>query len=91
MCKCATVTDNIDAHNNVVLVTIIVANTHCSLIQGDMAVHYAAEQGHLDIVKYLISEAGVDKDVRGEVSWFGCVFTLWMHVLVLYPITYCLV
>jgi len=35
---------------------------------GDGAIHWAAYRGHLDIVKYLISEAGVDKNVRGLVS-----------------------
>ncbi len=35
---------------------------------GDMAIHLAAWYGHLDIVKYLISDAGVDKNVRGRVS-----------------------
>jgi len=35
---------------------------------GDMAIHLAAVYGHLDIVKYLISNVGVDKNVRGAVS-----------------------
>jgi len=35
---------------------------------GDGAIHKAAENGSLDIVKYLIVEAGVDKNVRGNVS-----------------------
>jgi len=35
---------------------------------GNMAIHFAAMRGHLDIVKYLISGAGVDTNVRGRVS-----------------------
>ena len=35
---------------------------------GDMAIHWAAYGGQLDVVKYLICEAGVDVNVRGEVS-----------------------
>jgi len=34
---------------------------------GEGAIHLAAYRDHLVIVKYLISEAGVDKNVRGEV------------------------
>jgi len=41
----------------------------CAVNQyGDAAIHMAVENGSLDIVKYLISEAGVDKNVRGQVS-----------------------
>ena len=35
---------------------------------GEMAIHLATWYGHLDIVKYLICKAGVDVNVRGEVS-----------------------
>jgi len=41
---------------------------------GDMAIHCAAWSGSLDVVQYLMSEAGVDKNVRGGVSsMFVCV------------------
>ena len=35
---------------------------------GEMAIHWAAFNGHLDIVKYLICKSGVDVNVRGRVS-----------------------
>ena len=35
---------------------------------GDAAIHLAAWRGRVEVVKYLISEAGVDKNVRGQVS-----------------------
>jgi len=42
---------------------------YCAVNQfGEMAIHLAAWYGHLDIVKYLICDAGVDVNVRGEVS-----------------------
>jgi len=34
----------------------------------EMAIHLAAESGSLEVVKYLISAAGVDKNARQWVS-----------------------
>ena len=42
---------------------------HCAVNKdGDAAIHRAAVYGSLDIVKYLICDAGVDVNVRGAVS-----------------------
>ena len=42
---------------------------NCAVDKNDeMAIHWAAFRGHLDVVKYLICDAGVDVNVRGGVS-----------------------
>ena len=54
----------------------IAVGTHCFLYMfccavnqtGCMAIHRAAEFGSLGVMEYLIREAGVDKNVRGQVS-----------------------
>ena len=38
-----------------------------------MCIHKAAENGHLDIVQYLIGQCGVALNVKGSVSGLDCV------------------
>ena len=35
---------------------------------GRTALHYAAKNGHIEIVKYLIDEHGVDVNIQDKVS-----------------------
>jgi len=66
--------------------SLIITSLYCiGQKDGNGSIHIAAWCGRLNIVKYLINNAAVDKNVRGRVSWLlwnGC-------VLLSYPITKC--
>ena len=42
---------------------------HCMMVQrGVTALIYAAREGHLDVIKYLVKYCGVDANAEGVVS-----------------------
>ena len=51
----------------ILLVAFITTTSYCYDQAGDTAMIGAAEQGHKDIVEYLVCQ-GADKDIKGEVS-----------------------
>lgn len=56
---------------HLLFILLCVALLRCGAVSikyRDGAIHKAAAFGHLNVVKYLISEAGVDKNVIGGVS-----------------------
>jgi len=75
-----------------VLCCVLSQSTSTSAPGGDMAIHHATYRGSLEMVKYLIQEAGVDVNVRGmvrvefvkliaivearHISYYGVIFSL---------------
>ena len=46
---------------------------------GDTCLHYAAQEGHLAVVKYLIEECGFNSNLGNKVSC--CVYVYILHVV----------
>ena len=47
--------------------------------EDDTPIHIASQNGHLQIVQYLIEEQNVDKDIKGNADWTPLHYVCWKN------------